>query len=159
MPAVANALMDALAGVADEYSFWEYDAFNVDGQQAMLDVVDAFIVLSEHAAEIVRCLKDNRFQLAFQPVVDGQSAEPVFHEALLRMTAEDGRIVPVDWWAVIFNPSFPYRLVHMLLASGLTATFLMLQAKQVRAGLILMAFGSLLEWSATFLSAMPLFAD
>lgn len=41
----------------------------------------------------------------------------------------------------------------------LAATFLMLQAKQVRAGLILMAFGSLLEWSATFLSAMPLFAD
>jgi cytochrome d ubiquinol oxidase subunit I len=24
---------------------------------------------------------------------------------------------------VIFNPSFPYRLVHMLLASGLTASF------------------------------------
>ena len=29
-----------------------------------------------------------------------------------------------DWWAVIFNPSFPFRLVHMLLASGLTASFL-----------------------------------
>ena len=29
-----------------------------------------------------------------------------------------------DWWAVIFNPSFPYRLTHMLLASGLTASFL-----------------------------------
>ncbi|MFY2762956.1 cytochrome ubiquinol oxidase subunit I [Arenimonas sp. MALMAid1274] len=31
---------------------------------------------------------------------------------------------PTDWWAVIFNPSFPYRLVHVLLASGLTAAFL-----------------------------------
>jgi cytochrome d ubiquinol oxidase subunit I len=30
-----------------------------------------------------------------------------------------------DWLAVIFNPSFPYRLVHMLLASGLTVSFLM----------------------------------
>lgn len=30
-----------------------------------------------------------------------------------------------DWWAVIFNPSFPYRFIHMLLASGLTACFLM----------------------------------
>lgn len=30
----------------------------------------------------------------------------------------------VDWWAIIFNPSFPYRLVHVLLASGLTAAFL-----------------------------------
>ena len=29
-----------------------------------------------------------------------------------------------SWWAVIFNPSMPYRLVHMLLASGLTASFL-----------------------------------
>lgn len=28
-----------------------------------------------------------------------------------------------SWWAVIFNPSFPYRLTHMMLASGLTAAF------------------------------------
>jgi cytochrome d ubiquinol oxidase subunit I len=31
--------------------------------------------------------------------------------------------IPADWWAVIFNPSFPYRLTHMLLASGITASF------------------------------------
>src|SRR6188768_4205956 len=29
-----------------------------------------------------------------------------------------------DWIEVIFNPSFPYRLTHMLLASGLTVAFL-----------------------------------
>ncbi|MCC1494274.1 cytochrome ubiquinol oxidase subunit I [Cognatishimia sp. F0-27] len=29
-----------------------------------------------------------------------------------------------DWFAIIFNPSMPYRLVHMLLASGLTVAFL-----------------------------------
>jgi cytochrome d ubiquinol oxidase subunit I len=29
----------------------------------------------------------------------------------------DGRVVPVDWFAVIFNPSFPYRLTHMVLAA------------------------------------------
>jgi cytochrome d ubiquinol oxidase subunit I len=29
-----------------------------------------------------------------------------------------------DWLAIVFNPSLPYRLVHMLLASGLTAAFL-----------------------------------
>ncbi|MBL0143305.1 MAG: cytochrome ubiquinol oxidase subunit I [Betaproteobacteria bacterium] len=28
-----------------------------------------------------------------------------------------------DWMTVIFNPSFPYRLTHMLIASGLTAAF------------------------------------
>ncbi|MEX2496104.1 MAG: cytochrome ubiquinol oxidase subunit I [Woeseia sp.] len=31
-----------------------------------------------------------------------------------------GQFVPEDWWAVIFNPSFPYRLVHMVLAAYLT---------------------------------------
>jgi cytochrome d ubiquinol oxidase subunit I len=36
----------------------------------------------------------------------------------------DGRVVPVDWFAVIFNPSFPYRLTHTVLASYL-ATALM----------------------------------
>jgi len=36
----------------------------------------------------------------------------------------DGRVVPVDWLKVIFNPSFPYRLVHMTLAAYLaTALF------------------------------------
>ena len=35
----------------------------------------------------------------------------------------DGVAHVVSWWAVIFNPSFPYRLVHMLLASGLTVSF------------------------------------
>ena len=32
-------------------------------------------------------------------------------------TLIDGVVHPTDWWAVIFNPSFPYRLVHMLLAA------------------------------------------
>ncbi len=36
----------------------------------------------------------------------------------------DGRVVPVDWLAVIFNPSFPYRLAHMVVAAFLaTALF------------------------------------
>ena len=36
----------------------------------------------------------------------------------------DGVIYAKDWSAIIFNPSFPYRFSHMLLASGLTASFL-----------------------------------
>jgi cytochrome d ubiquinol oxidase subunit I len=36
----------------------------------------------------------------------------------------DGKFVAVDWFAVVFNPSFPYRLAHKLLASALTASFL-----------------------------------
>lgn len=35
----------------------------------------------------------------------------------------DGEWIAGDWLMVIFNPSFPYRFIHMLLASGLTASF------------------------------------
>lgn len=38
-----------------------------------------------------------------------------------------GRAVPVDWLKVIFNPSFPYRLAHMVVAAYL-ATALMVGA-------------------------------
>lgn len=31
-----------------------------------------------------------------------------------------GQFIPEDWWQIIFNPSFPYRLVHMVLAAFLT---------------------------------------
>jgi len=43
---------------------------------------------------------------------------PAGHEVI------DGVYHVRSWVEVVFNPSFPYRLVHMLLASGLTATFL-----------------------------------
>ena len=38
-------------------------------------------------------------------------------------TLDGGRIIAGDWLQVLFNPSFPYRFTHMLLASGLTASF------------------------------------
>jgi len=38
----------------------------------------------------------------------------------------EGVAVPLDWWAIIFNPSFPYRLAHMLNAAYLTAGFVVL---------------------------------
>ena len=33
-----------------------------------------------------------------------------------------GQFVPADWFKAIFNPSFPYRLVHMVLAAYLTTS-------------------------------------
>jgi len=36
---------------------------------------------------------------------------------------QDGKFYVADWYAIIFNPSFPYRLAHMLLASYLTTAF------------------------------------
>ncbi|MQX37704.1 cytochrome ubiquinol oxidase subunit I [Roseospira navarrensis] len=35
----------------------------------------------------------------------------------------DGIAVVQDWWAVIFNPSMPYRVAHMVMASFLTGAF------------------------------------
>jgi len=36
----------------------------------------------------------------------------------------DGVAHATDWWAIIFNPSMPYRFAHMILASFLTVGFL-----------------------------------
>ncbi len=36
----------------------------------------------------------------------------------------NGKAYATDWLEVLFNPSLPYRLTHMLLASGLTVAFL-----------------------------------
>ncbi|HEX7763729.1 MAG TPA: cytochrome ubiquinol oxidase subunit I, partial [Cellvibrio sp.] len=42
----------------------------------------------------------------------------------MRQVGDTMKAFPLDWWAIIFNPSMPYRLAHMLIASGLTAAFL-----------------------------------
>ena len=36
-------------------------------------------------------------------------------------TIENGHIIPQDWLAIIFNPSFPYRLSHMAIAAFLSS--------------------------------------
>jgi cytochrome d ubiquinol oxidase subunit I len=38
----------------------------------------------------------------------------------------NGVAVPTDWFAIVFNPSFPYRLAHMLNAAYLTTGFVVL---------------------------------
>jgi cytochrome d ubiquinol oxidase subunit I len=39
-------------------------------------------------------------------------------------TPDGQQIIAGDWLEILFNPSFPYRMIHMMLASGLTAAFL-----------------------------------
>lgn len=36
-------------------------------------------------------------------------------------TLENGHLIPQDWLAIIFNPSFPYRLFHMAIAAFLSS--------------------------------------
>ncbi len=38
--------------------------------------------------------------------------------------AENGQFLPESWLAIIFNPSFPFRLVHTLTAAYLTTAFI-----------------------------------
>jgi cytochrome d ubiquinol oxidase subunit I len=38
----------------------------------------------------------------------------------------DGRFFPADWWAVVFSPSFPYRLAHMVNACLVTTGFVVI---------------------------------
>jgi diguanylate cyclase (GGDEF)-like protein len=45
------------------------------------------------ATEIVNCLRDGLFKLAFQPVFDAKTGAVVMHEALLRMTDSTGALV------------------------------------------------------------------
>jgi cytochrome bd ubiquinol oxidase subunit I len=48
----------------------------------------------------------------------------------------DGVAYPLDWLAIVFNPSFPYRLAHMVTAAYLTTSFAVLAvgARYVLAG-------------------------
>jgi diguanylate cyclase (GGDEF)-like protein len=45
------------------------------------------------ATEIVNCLRDGLFKLAFQPVRDAKTRDVVMHEALLRMTDTTGMLI------------------------------------------------------------------
>jgi cytochrome d ubiquinol oxidase subunit I len=36
----------------------------------------------------------------------------------------DGRFMPEDWWAIVFNASFPYRFAHTATAAFLTTAFI-----------------------------------
>ncbi|MBO1075313.1 cytochrome ubiquinol oxidase subunit I [Roseomonas marmotae] len=38
--------------------------------------------------------------------------------------AGDGRFMPADWWAIVFNPSFPYRLAHTVTGAYLTTALI-----------------------------------
>lgn len=44
----------------------------------------------------------------------------------------EGIAFATDWAAIIFNPSMPYRLAHMLIASGLTVAFLVAGLSSLR---------------------------
>ena len=78
-------------------------------------------------------------------------------------TNDMGQFVPLDWLAVIFNPSFPYRLVHMVLAAYLTTAFIvgavgalhLLRDRQNRAARLMF---SMAMWMATIVAPTQILA-
>ena len=60
--------------------------------------------------------------------------------------------MPDDWWAIIFNPSFPYRLAHMVLAAFLTTCFVIggVSAWYLRRGVHVDAGKRMLKLSVAF---------
>lgn len=76
---------------------------------------------------------------------------------------QDSQFFPEDWWAIIFNPSFPYRFAHMVLAAylstafvvGAVAAFHLLKDKANPAARMMF---SMAMWMATFVAPLQLIA-
>ncbi len=70
-----------------------------------------------------------------------------------------GVFEPADWWAIVFNPSFPYRLTHMVLAAFITTCFVIggVSAWYLRRNVHLAASKRMLKLSIAFaVIAVPL---
>ena len=75
----------------------------------------------------------------------------------------EGQFLPVSWWEIVFNPSFPYRLVHMVLAAYLTTALVVgaagafhLLRDQHNEGARVMF--SMAMWMATLVAPVQIFA-
>jgi EAL domain-containing protein (putative c-di-GMP-specific phosphodiesterase class I) len=76
------------------------------------------------AHEIVACLKEDRFKLAFQPIVDATSREIVMHEALLRMADERGDMIAAAHLIPIAEKLGLVRLIDRTVAQLTVSTLL-----------------------------------
>ena len=66
---------------------------------------------------------------------------------------------PASWWAIVFNPSFPYRLAHMVLAAFITTCFVIggVSAWYLRRGVHVAAGTRMLKLAVVFAAiAVPL---
>src|SRR4249920_3311277 len=108
---------------------------NIAGPLLAFEVLSAFFLEATFLGVMLfgrKRVSDNMHTLATFLVAFGTSISAFWILALnswmqtpAGYTMIDGHAHATDWLAIVFNPSFPYRLMHMLLASGLTASFLM----------------------------------
>ena len=76
---------------------------------------------------------------------------------------EVGQFIPVNWFEVIFNPSFPYRFVHMVLAAYLSTSFIVgavaaYHLLKNKANKTAQTMFSLSIWMATLVAPLQLIA-
>lgn len=76
------------------------------------------------ATEIVACLKEDRFKLAYQPIVSAETGETVMHEALLRMADVDGEMITAAHLIPIAEKLGLVRLIDRTVVQLTTATLL-----------------------------------
>lgn len=76
------------------------------------------------AHEIVACLKEDRFKLAFQPIVDAVSTDVVMHEALLRMADARGDMIAAAHLIPIAEKLGLVRLIDRTVAQLTVSTLL-----------------------------------
>lgn len=64
----------------------------------------------------------------------------------------EGVFEPDSWWAIVFNPSFPYRLAHMVLAAFITTCFVIggVSAGYLRRGVHVEAARRMLKAAVVF---------
>jgi cytochrome d ubiquinol oxidase subunit I len=75
----------------------------------------------------------------------------------------NGRFLAADWMAIIFNPSFPYRFVHMVLASYLSVAFVVgavaaFHLLRHRAGPAAKTMFSMAMWMAAIVAPLQILA-
>ncbi len=63
------------------------------------------------AEQVQRALRDNRFVLAYQPVVHADSGETAFYEGLARMVGDDGKLVTASAFVPIVEEMGLMRLI------------------------------------------------
>ena len=76
------------------------------------------------ANEIVACLKEDRFKLAYQPIVDATSGKTIMHEALLRMADGQGNMIGAGHLIPIAEKLGLIRLIDRTVAQLTVATLL-----------------------------------
>lgn len=78
--------------------------------------------------------------------------------------ADNGQYMPGDsWWDIVFNPSFPYRLVHTVMAAYLTTAFVVgavgaWHLLKDRANLHARTMFSMAMWMAAIVTPLQIFA-